>query len=288
MFSLITTKVAADLEDAVVQISNFIVESGGTLLNDANGTYTMVTKDGKYISMSKQSPSVYEVLRVKFGKGVDADNTLILIDEPNYVDYFELHDDDNYLKNIDIDCYRQDSDHQTFVFRLVCVDAPNEPLFLVFGSFENNLNTGKTAFFMSGNYELRQTVFPAISTSTYDYAARGIVHLELGSSSTQLYEQYTTQAQATDQCVLFPTCISGLRSVSSTPSAGIPLQPWMLYVKDPTGEIYLAGIVEGLYFASNELPDGAIITKGTRNFRVCRSLSDVNYGSFLIELASAE
>lgn len=288
MFSLITTKSAANLDDAVLQIADFIVESGGTLLNDADGTYTVVTKDGKYMSLSRQSPSVYEVLRVQFGSGVNADNELILIEEPNSVDYFDLHDNDNYLKNIDIDCYRQDGDYQTFVFRLVCVDASDEPLFLAFGNFENNLNADNTAFFMSGNYELSQTVFPAISTSTYDYAARGILHLELGSSSTQLYEQYTTQLQASDQALMFPTCISGLRGVPSTPSAGIPIQPWMLYVKDTTGEIYLAGIVDGLYFASNELPDGSIITKGTRNFRVCRSLSDADYGSFLIELASAE
>lgn len=288
MFSLVATKSAADLDDAVLKIVDFIIESGGTLLNDTDGEYTLVTADGDYLSCTATSYSYEEIMRFKFGVGVDADNHLILMSEPNSVDYFELHDNDNYLKNINIDCYRQDGDYQVFVFRLVCVEASDKPLFLVFGRFANNLNAVKSAFFMSGNFTPGTTVFPTISSSSTSSVDRGRIHLELGSTVTQLYEQYTTQVKSTDQCVLFPTCISGLRGVSSTPSAGIPLQPWMLHVKDATGEIYLAGIVDGLYFASNELPDGAIITKGSRNFRVCRSYADVNYGSFLIELASAE
>lgn len=292
MFKLISAVTPSSMTDITSHIAQFIESSGGAILNISSNQHTVVTKNGQYLRLSVTiSSQCY--LKVDFGTGVNGSNELILTETPSSAAYWYCGSVNVYLDIQTLNLWRMDSGgkKQVFVFQAITSDAKR--YYWILGDFTNQLTEPESLGFCSfGNYLCDSSslseIFPApyhLSSSTY---ARGRVHVPLGSTPTQTLKSYTTLSgsNGNGQVALSSASMSELRHCSRTPSAGIPMQPFSLYVQDATGELHMAGFVDGLYFASQSLPDGTIITKGERNFRVCRTYDGANFGAFLMEVSA--
>jgi hypothetical protein len=284
MFRLTGSTIAHGLYEIPSVLTQFIVSLGG-IQRYVDDSHTIVeTRDGSLLQLQRNR---YHKITATFGTEISQENTLDSVDHGWC--YFWHLGRDNYQQDITIDCYSAVfNDQQIIVFRAQSA-APDlaEPLYLVIGQFMTL--AGSSAFLFSASYDHADTTkrspFPIPRNDSTNQRSR--VHLPMASTPTQLERVYTgfnNRSASNGQCVLFPSITAQNFGSQSTFGGATPLTPFTVHVRDYSGEIYFIGTVPGLYFGATDLPDGVVISKADRHFRLCKSSTDDSTAHFFIEV----